>query len=104
MTVLPGHEASEYHRHLYEEECYYILAGEGQVRIGDERHSVRAGDFPGFKANGAPHVLLNSGAEPLVFLMARTNLELDVCDYPDRGRRLYMNGAEEALVVWPWKG
>lgn len=25
MTVMPGHEASEYHRHLYEEECYYIL-------------------------------------------------------------------------------
>lgn len=31
-------------------------------------------------------------------LSARVNLEQDVCDYPRKKKRLYMNGAEEALV------
>lgn len=99
MTVQPGQEASEFHRHLYEEECYFILSGAGQVRIGDDGwRAVAAGDFLGFVANGRPHTLKNTGVEPLVFLMARTKLTQDVCDYPDRGLRLYMNGDEEAFV------
>jgi uncharacterized cupin superfamily protein len=98
MTVMPGDEASEFHRHLYEEECYYILHGTGVVRIDDQRHRVGPGDFLGFRADGAAHALCNDGTEPLVFLMARTKLEQDVCDYPDRGKRLYMNGAQEAFV------
>lgn len=99
MTVLPGHEASEFHRHLYEEECYYILAGSGTIRIDDEHHPVGPGDFLGFRADGRAHTLSNTGSEPLVFLMARTKLEQDVCDYPDRNKRLYMNGDEEAFVA-----
>jgi hypothetical protein len=31
-------------------------------------------------------------------LSARVNLEQDVCDYPRKKKRLYMNGKEEALV------
>jgi hypothetical protein len=31
-------------------------------------------------------------------LSARTNLEQDVCDYPRKKKRLYMNGTEEVLV------
>lgn len=98
MTVLPGHEASEFHCHLYEEECYYILSGTGQIRINDQTYPVGPGDFLGFPANGAAHTLLNNGKVPLVFLMARNKLEQDVCDYPDQGKRLYMNGDEEAFV------
>jgi uncharacterized cupin superfamily protein len=98
MTVQPGQDASEFHRHLYEEECYYILAGSGTIRIEDRTHPVGPGDFLGFRANGVAHTLSNTGTEPLVFLMARTKLEQDVCDYPDRNKRLYMNGDEEAFV------
>jgi uncharacterized cupin superfamily protein len=41
---------------------------------------------------------LNDGSEPLVLLSARVNLEQDVCDYPRKNKRLYMNEAEEALI------
>jgi hypothetical protein len=36
--------------------------------------------------------------EPLSFISARVNLEQDVCDYPRKKKRLYMNGSEESLV------
>jgi len=98
MTLAPGREAAEYHRHLYEEQCFYILSGRGTAIIDEQAHAVEAGDFLGFAKNGAAHTLLNTGAEPLVFIAARTNLEQDVCDYPRQRKRLYMNGAEEALV------
>lgn len=98
MTVLPGREASEYHRHLFEEECYYILGGSGEVVIDGVSHAVGAGDFLGFPANGLAHTLKNTGNEPLTFLAVRQMLVQDVCDYPRKNLRLYMNGTEEAFV------
>ncbi|HYF62490.1 MAG TPA: cupin domain-containing protein [Herpetosiphonaceae bacterium] len=98
MTVPPGREASEYHRHLYEEECYYILSGQGELVIDERACPVGTGDFLGFPANGRAHTLKTSGDAPLVFLAARHMLEQDVCDYPRQNMRMYMNGAEEAFV------
>ena len=96
--ILPGNEASEFHVHLYEEESYYILGGSGHLLIGDASHRVAAGDFIGFAAGGQAHVLTNDGDVPLTFLLIRQTLDQDVCDYPHRGKRLYMNGHEEAFV------
>jgi uncharacterized cupin superfamily protein len=98
MTVMPGREYSEYHRHLYEEQCFYILSGRGEAVIEEKAYALNAGDFLGFPKNGVAHTILNNGDEPLVFLCARVNLEQDVCDYPRKKKRLYMNGAEEVLV------
>ena len=97
-TLLPGRAYSEYHRHLYEEQCFYILSGRGVVTIDERDYTVAAGDFLGFPKNGVAHTIANNGDEPLVFLSARTNLEQDVCDYPRLKKRLYMNGAQEAVV------
>ncbi|MBI2748850.1 MAG: cupin domain-containing protein [Burkholderiales bacterium] len=98
MTVMPGHESTEYHRHLFEEQCFYILSGRSEVVIDEQRHPIEPGDFLGFPRRGAAHTMVNTGDEPLVFLTARTLLEQDVCDYPRQHKRLYMTGAEEALV------
>jgi uncharacterized cupin superfamily protein len=98
MTVMPGHEYSEYHRHLYEEQCFYILSGRGEALIDEQKIPVGPGDFLGFPRNGVAHTIANNGDEPLVFLAARTMLEQDVCDYPHKNKRLYMTGPEEALV------
>ena len=98
MTVLPGHEASEYHRHLFEEECYYVLEGCGELTLDEEPHEVGPGDFIGLPADGRAHTLANRSDAPLVFLLIRHDLVQDVCDYPRRGKRLYMNGNEEAFV------
>jgi uncharacterized cupin superfamily protein len=98
MTVMPGREYAEYHRHLCEEQCFYILSGRGAAIIDEKTYAIAAGDFLGFPKDGVAHTILNNGDEPLVFLCARVNLEQDVCDYPRKKKRLYMNGAEEVLV------
>jgi uncharacterized cupin superfamily protein len=98
ITIMPGHESSEYHRHLYEEECLYILSGHGQATIGEQVCDVGPGDFLGFARGGPAHVLANTGSEPLVFFVAGQRLEQDVCDYPRKGVRLYIAGKNEAYV------
>mgnify|MGYP001239145338 CR=1 FL=1 len=98
MTVMPGHESTEYHRHLFEEQCFYILSGRGEVVIDEQHYPMEPGDFVGFPRRGAAHTMVNTGDQPLVFLTARTLLEQDVCDYPRQQKRLYMTGAQEALV------
>lgn len=98
MTVMPNREYAEYHRHLYEEQCFYVLSGRGVAIIEENNYDIEAGDFLGFAKNGAAHTILNNGEAPLVLAAARVNLEQDVCDYPRKKKRLYMNGAEEALV------
>lgn len=98
MSLAPGRSSAEYHRHLYEEQCFYVLSGEGRVLIEDQWYPLCTGDFLGFAARGEAHSIHNSGSEPLLILAARVNLEQDVCDYPHQGKRLYMNGEEEVLV------
>jgi quercetin dioxygenase-like cupin family protein len=46
------------------EEILYIVAGEGEARVGDERGHVRAGDLAVIPAM-APHGIANTGDEPL---------------------------------------
>ena len=46
------------------EEILYIVAGEGEAEIGDERGRVRAGDLAVIPAM-APHGVVNTGDEPL---------------------------------------
>ncbi|WP_201314398.1 cupin domain-containing protein [Dyella sp. EPa41] len=98
IELQPGHDSSEYHRHLYEEECVYVLSGRGTALIDDQPHAVGAGDFLGFAGNGPAHVLTNSGDEPLVLLVMGQRLAQDVCDYPHRQLRLYVHGDQADLV------
>jgi quercetin dioxygenase-like cupin family protein len=46
------------------EEILYIVAGEGEAEVGDERAPVRAGDLAVVPAM-APHGIVNTGDEPL---------------------------------------
>ena len=95
ITLMPGHESSEYHRHRYEEEFVYILSGRGEALIDDRGYAVESGDFLGFARGGAAHVMSNTGNEPLVLLVAGQRLEHDVCDYPHKGVRLHIDGSDE---------
>lgn len=98
MTVMPGQEVSEYHRHLYEEECYYVMSGSGEAVIDEKSYAIDTGDFLGFPANGVANTIVNTSDKPLVLFAVRQTLDQDVCDYPRKNTRLYMNGAEEAFV------
>jgi uncharacterized cupin superfamily protein len=98
ITLMPGHESSEYHRHLYEEECAYILSGSGEALIDDKAYDIGPGYFLGFPRQGVAHVITNTGGIPLTFLVVGQRLEQDVCEYPHKGLRLYVAGRHEAFT------
>ena len=43
--IPPGAAAFPLHNHRVNEEMFFILSGTGEVRLGDERHPLRAGDI-----------------------------------------------------------
>jgi uncharacterized cupin superfamily protein len=98
MTLMPGHESTEYHRHLYAEECVYILSGIGMATIDDRAYPIGPGDFMGFPRRGAAHTMLNTGDVPMVYIVAGDRPEHDVCDYPKQGKRLYKAGVNKVFV------
>ncbi|HDV8348510.1 TPA: cupin domain-containing protein [Burkholderia vietnamiensis] len=101
LTLTPGRESAEYHRHLYEEECVYVLSGTGTATIGERAYEIGPGDFLGFARGGEAHTLQNTGAAPLELLIMGQRLEHDVCEYPRIGKRLHVAGALEDFVDLP---
>ncbi len=98
ISVKPGHDTTEYHKHFYEEECVYILSGRGTAIIDGEYHTVGPGDFLGFPRNTAAHNIINDGDEMLQCLIMGQRLEQDVADYPEKNKRLYRNSGQWDLV------
>jgi len=91
IEVAPGDESTEHHKHYHEEECLYVLEGEGQARIGAEIHEIKAGDFVGCRKGGLAHSFKNTGDNPLRCIVVSQRKEHDVSDYPRRGKRLFRN-------------
>ncbi len=98
ISVKPGHDTTEYHKHFYEEECVYILSGRGAAIIDGERYTVEPGDFLGFPRGVAAHNIVNDGDDLLQCLVMGQRLEQDVADYPDKNKRLYRNNEQWDLV------
>jgi uncharacterized cupin superfamily protein len=91
IEVQPGHESTELHVHYHEEECVFVLEGEAEATIGQNTHTVRAGDFIGYRAGGEPHKLENKGDRLLKCIVVGQRLDHDVADYPDKGKRIFRN-------------
>ncbi len=98
IHVEPGKETTEYHKHLYEEECVFVLSGKGTIIIEGDSLPFEKGDFAGFPANTAAHSIVNDGNETLICLVIGQRLKQDVSDYPDAGKRLFRNSGEWDLV------
>ncbi|MGD9723840.1 MAG: cupin domain-containing protein [Pirellulales bacterium] len=64
---LPAGGRTTPHYHPQTEEIYYILRGEGRMRIGDETAAVGPGDAIAIPP-GATHQIQNTGRATLVFL------------------------------------
>lgn len=90
IEIAPGCRASPFHNHRCNEEMFLILDGEGHVRIGAERHAIRAGDIIACPPGGpeTAHQIENSSIGPLRYLAVSTMVEPDVVDYPDSGKFL----------------
>ena len=56
------------HVHMVAEQVYYIIGGRGQAVCGDERREIGPEDVM-FVPAGAPHSLVSSGPEDLVFVV-----------------------------------
>ena len=64
---LPAGAATTPHYHVKTEEVYYILAGSGCMRVGDEERPVLPGDAIAIPP-GTLHQITNTGSDVLKFL------------------------------------
>ena len=87
--VPPGKAAFPRHNHYAIEEMFFILAGEGELRLGDDCYPVRAGDVVACPTGDAStaHQLRNTSADqPLRYLAVSTADAVDLVQYPDSGK------------------
>ncbi|MHB8973104.1 MAG: cupin domain-containing protein [Pirellulaceae bacterium] len=64
---LPPGASTRPHRHALTEEIYYILAGQGWLRVGDSAAQVGVGDAVAIPP-GTSHQMTNNGTHVLKFL------------------------------------
>jgi uncharacterized cupin superfamily protein len=83
----PGKQSCPFHYHMLEEEHIIALEGEATLRLGEERYTIKAGDYVGFPAGQrAGHCLVNESNAPFRFIMIGDNQPADVCVYPDSSK------------------
>lgn len=95
VTIIPpGKRAFPYHAHRGNEEMFFILEGEGSVRIAGAVHKIRKGDFislpPG---RDSAHQIVNDSSAPLRYLAVSTMEQPEVVEYPDSGKLGVIAGA-----------
>lgn len=59
ITLQPG-DTNNMHSHKDAEQVYFVMQGEGEVQVGEEREKVRAGDVIFLPVN-VPHGFYNTG-------------------------------------------
>jgi uncharacterized cupin superfamily protein len=94
VTVIPpGKRAFPYHAHRANEEMFFVLEGEGSIRIAGETHRIRAGDFIALPPGRASaHQIVNDSRAPLRYLAVSTRQSPEVVEYPDSGKVAVMAG------------
>ncbi|MGA9854638.1 MAG: cupin domain-containing protein [Gammaproteobacteria bacterium] len=84
-VVAPGKRNCPFHNHHMEEEMFFILEGEGEVRFGDKRYPIKPGDIIACPTGGpeTAHQIINTGTLEMRYLAVSTLAPLEICDYPD---------------------
>ena len=82
----PGKKSFPFHFHLANDEAVFILEGEGVLRLGDQEHRLRAGDYVAFNPGPPGHQIINRSQAPLRFLAISTMKEPEVAVYPDSNK------------------
>ena len=89
----PGMRGSPFHSHRVNEEMFYVVAGEGEIRLASERFPIRAGDVIACPT-GAPetaHQIINTSNAELRYLAVSTQQSPEICEYPDSGKYAVMD-------------
>lgn len=87
-AVPPGKRAFPFHNHRVNEEMFFVLEGEGEVRIGPETHPIRKGDLVACPPGGPElaHQIVNTGSTELRYLAVSTKMYPEIAEYPDSGK------------------
>ncbi|MDE2235761.1 MAG: cupin domain-containing protein [Gammaproteobacteria bacterium] len=87
-VVAPGKRNCPFHNHHFEEEMFFILEGEGELRFGGRRYPIKKGDIIACPTGGpeTAHQIINTGKSEMRYLSLSTLAELEICDYPDSGK------------------
>jgi uncharacterized cupin superfamily protein len=87
-VVPPGKRAVPLHNHHANEEMFFILQGSGELRVGEERWSIRQGDFIASPPGGpeVAHQIVNTGSEEMRYLAVSTMITPETVEYPDSGK------------------
>lgn len=94
----PGKQSVPFHYHLVEEEHIVALEGECTLRLGEERYTLKAGDYVGFPAGQrAGHCLINETDKPFRFIMIGDYARNEVAVYPDSNKVL-IRGLDGAIL------
>ena len=89
LTVVPpGKRAFPFHSHRVNEEMFFVLEGEGEVRIGAETFPIKAGDLIACPSGGpdTAHQIINTSQAELRYLAVSTKVTPELVDYPETGR------------------
>lgn len=95
LTVLPpGKVQCPFHNHHGEEEMFFILEGEGELRFGDAVYPIRRHDVIACPPGGpeVAHQIVNTGTETMRYLAISTLVEVEACQYPDSGKVMVVAG------------
>jgi uncharacterized cupin superfamily protein len=110
VTVVPaGKRAFPFHNHHVNEEMFFVLEGEGEVRIGSETLPIKKGDFiccpPGGKE--LAHQIVNTSSGELRYLGVSTKESPEIAEYPDSGKFgvlegnfRYLGKIDQSLGYW----
>lgn len=88
-----GKTAFPAHHHSGNDEAIYMLSGEMTLRLGEDKHTLKKGDYVTFPAgNGIAHQVSNPNSKPADFLCFSTMEKTDIVFYPDSGKVGIMAG------------
>lgn len=94
----PGKQSSPAHYHLFEEEHVFILEGQVTLRLGDGRHSMKAGDYACFPAGQkAGHCLINEVDNVCRYVIIGERRSDEVAVYTDSNKVLVRALGRRAL-------
>jgi uncharacterized cupin superfamily protein len=87
-VVPPGKCSCPFHSHRGQEEMFFVVAGAGTLRYGEQARPIRAGDVICCPTGGpeTAHQIVNDSDEDLAYLSVSTMTYPEICEYPDSGK------------------
>lgn len=87
-VVAPGKRNCPFHSHHVDEEMFLVLEGNGELRYGEARYPIKAGDVIACPPGGpeTAHQIINTGDTEMRYLAVSTMAPAEICEYPDSGK------------------